>query len=41
VQRTLGRSPAPVEVTQRFVALLDEDVRGIHRRPAEDGLVER
>lgn len=32
LQRILGHSPASLEVTQRYVALLDEDVRDVHRR---------
>jgi site-specific recombinase XerD len=42
LQRILGHSPASLEVTQRYVALLDEDIREMHRRASPmDRLRER
>ena len=32
LQRVLGHSPASLEVTHRYVELLDEDLREVHRR---------
>ena len=32
LQRILGHSPASLAVTQRYVELLDEDLREVHRR---------
>lgn len=42
LQRILGHSPASLEVTQRYVSLLDEDIREMHRRASPmDRLRER
>lgn len=32
LQRILGHSPASLDITQRYVELLDEDLREVHRR---------
>jgi len=32
LQRILGHSPASLDVTLRYVELLDEDLREVHRR---------
>jgi integrase/recombinase XerD len=32
LQRILGHSPSSLQVTRRYVRLLDEDIRAAHRR---------
>ncbi|MEX1156998.1 MAG: tyrosine-type recombinase/integrase, partial [Chloroflexota bacterium] len=32
LQRILGHSPASLEITRRYVHLLDDDLRATHRR---------
>jgi integrase/recombinase XerD len=43
LQRILGHSPSSIQVTRRYVELLDEDLRAVHRRasPADALRVER
>jgi integrase/recombinase XerD len=32
LQRILGHSPRSIQVTRRYVDLLDDDLRAVHRR---------
>jgi integrase/recombinase XerD len=39
LQRILGHSPASLDVTRRYVELLDEDLREVHRRASPTDLL--
>jgi len=41
LQRILGHSPASLDVTRRYVELLDEDLREVHRRASPMDLLRR
>jgi site-specific recombinase XerD len=41
LQRILGHSPASLDVTRRYVELLDEDLREVHRRASPMDLLQR